>query len=111
MWANSRQTRYLLAALSSGAASRIAISQRRLVLTQREQEIVCRVAEGLKNREIAEALNANEPTVKNHLFRIFERLGISSRAELIVYLIADQKSGVGEPGTFGSDFRAGARVE
>lgn len=111
VWANSQQMRYLLEALSSGTASRIADRQRGLLLTQREQEIVCRVAEGLKNREIAEALNVNEHTVKYHLFRIFERLGISSRAELIVYLIAGQKLGVGEPGTSRSDFSAGPRVE
>ena len=49
-----------------------------------------KVAEGMRNREIAELLCVSEHTVKNHLFRIFERLGISSRAELIPYLHSQQ---------------------
>lgn len=40
----------------------------------------------MKNREIAERLQLSEHTVRNHLFRIFERLGISNRAELILYM-------------------------
>jgi DNA-binding CsgD family transcriptional regulator len=58
----------------------------RILLTRREEEIVSLVADGLKNREIAEHLKLSEHTVKNHLFRVFERLGISSRAELILYV-------------------------
>ena len=46
----------------------------------------------MKNREIAELLDLSENTVKNHLFRIFERLGISSRAELILYLYSQKPS-------------------
>lgn len=95
VWASSQQMRYALEALSSGSASQIADSQGRLLLTRREQEIVYRVSEGLKNREIAEALDVSEHTVKNHLSRIYERLGISSRAELILYLISSQKSWAG----------------
>jgi DNA-binding NarL/FixJ family response regulator len=57
-----------------------------VLLSKREHEIVSKVAEGMKNREIAELLGVSEHTVKNHLFRVFERLGISSRAELILYL-------------------------
>ena len=47
-------------------------------------------AEGLKNREIAKLLSLSEHTVKNHLFRIFERLGISSRTELILYVLGQR---------------------
>jgi DNA-binding NarL/FixJ family response regulator len=46
----------------------------------------------MRNREIAELLHLSEHTVKNHLFRIFERLGISSRAELILYLYSQKPS-------------------
>src|SRR5208337_2765241 len=52
---------------------------------------------GMKNREIAELLNVSEHTVKNHLFRIFERLGISSRAELILYLHGQRSSADSNP--------------
>jgi DNA-binding NarL/FixJ family response regulator len=86
VWANSQQMRYVLEALSSGMPPFVTDAKGQILLTKREQEIVSKVAEGMKNREIAELLNVSEHTVKNHLFRIFERLGISSRAELILYL-------------------------
>ena len=43
------------------------------------------VAEGLTNREIARRLKLTEHTVKNYLFRIFDKLGVSSRVELVLY--------------------------
>ena len=86
VWANSQQMRYVLEALSIGLPPFTTDAKEAVLLTKREQEIVSKVAEGMKNREIAELLNISEHTVKNHLFRIFERLGISSRAELILYL-------------------------
>lgn len=52
------------------------------VLTQREQEIVALATEGLTNREIGVELGISENTVKTQLKRIFEKLGIRSRALL-----------------------------
>jgi hypothetical protein len=46
------------------------------------------LAEGMGNREIAQQLNLSEHTVKNYLFRIFEKLGFSNRVELVLYAIA-----------------------
>ena len=86
IWANSRQCRDILEALFRGLPPFITLTRERLVLSSREREIVSKVAEGMRNREIAELLHLSEHTVKNHLFRIFERLGISNRAELILYL-------------------------
>jgi len=56
------------------------------LLSKREQQVVRCVAEGLSNRETAERLNLSEHTIKNYLFRTFDKLGVSSRAELI-YLV------------------------
>lgn len=55
-------------------------------LTDREREISLLVVEGLTNREIAAGLSISENTVKTQLKRIFEKLGINSRALLIKYL-------------------------
>jgi DNA-binding NarL/FixJ family response regulator len=90
VWANSKQLQYLLEALSAAIPSRITDVKGKILLSRREEEIVSLVADGLKNREIAQQLNLSEHTVKNHLFRIFERLGISSRAELILYLVGQR---------------------
>jgi DNA-binding NarL/FixJ family response regulator len=57
------------------------------LLAQREDEVANLVAEGMTNREIAQRLGIAEHTVSNCLFRIFEKLGISSRVELVLYVI------------------------
>jgi DNA-binding NarL/FixJ family response regulator len=85
VWASSQQIRY---ALDAFAGSRAPGSHGRIaggLLSKREEEIVAKVAQGLRNREIANLLFISENTIKNHLFRIFSRLGISSRAELILF--------------------------
>jgi two-component system nitrate/nitrite response regulator NarL len=43
-------------------------------------------AKGKTNRAIANELGLSEHTVKNYLFRAFEKLGVSSRVELLFYL-------------------------
>ena len=55
------------------------------MLSQREIEVVRCVAEGLSNREIAQRLGLTEHTVKNYLFRIFDKLGVSKRVEVVLY--------------------------
>jgi DNA-binding NarL/FixJ family response regulator len=92
VWANSQQLRYVLSALVSGISTRITNLQGQPLLSSREEQIVLLVAEGFKNREIAESLSLSQHTVKNHLFRIFERLGISTRAELILYLLGQKNA-------------------
>jgi two-component system, NarL family, nitrate/nitrite response regulator NarL len=48
---------------------------------------VALVAEGLSNRDIARELGLSEHTVKKYLFRIFDKLGISTRVELVLYAV------------------------
>jgi len=59
---------------------------RRTLLSPREEEISRLVAEGMSNREVARALKISESTVKNSLFHVFEKLGISNRVELARYV-------------------------
>jgi DNA-binding NarL/FixJ family response regulator len=86
VWANSREMKYLLGALSEAMPSRRAANASSIsILSRREQDVVCGVADGLSNREIAHRLKLTEHTVKNYLFRIFDKLGVSSRVEVVLY--------------------------
>jgi DNA-binding CsgD family transcriptional regulator len=54
-------------------------------LTSREREILDLVAGGANNQEIAEKLFISEKTVRNHLTTIFDKIGVSSRSQAIVF--------------------------
>jgi two-component system NarL family response regulator len=56
-------------------------------LTERELEVLSRVAEGMSNREIAEVLEISENTVKNHVRNILEKLHLHSRMEAVIYAV------------------------
>ena len=60
------------------------------LLTRREEDVVRLVVEGMKNREIAHNLKVSDHSVRNYLYRIFEKLGVSSRVELILHVSAQQ---------------------
>ena len=92
VWANSRQMRYVLEALSASISPCLRNARGENLLSQRQQQLVSLVAEGLSNREIAVCMQLSEHTVKNYLFRIFEKLGISNRVELIMYSISQREA-------------------
>jgi DNA-binding NarL/FixJ family response regulator len=92
VWANSRQMRYVLEALSSSISPCLVNARGENLLSQRQQQLVSLVSEGLSNREIALRMHLSEHTVKNYLFRIFEKLGISNRVELIMYSMSQRES-------------------
>jgi DNA-binding NarL/FixJ family response regulator len=54
-------------------------------LSRREREVALAVAEGESNREVAEKLSLAEDTVKHHISNIFDKVGVSNRAELAAY--------------------------
>jgi DNA-binding NarL/FixJ family response regulator len=85
IWANSKQLRSVLDAFASAAPLRLANSQGRVLLTKREIDVVKLVVDGHTNRDVAHKLGLTEHTVSNYLFRIYEKLGISSRVELVLY--------------------------
>ncbi len=62
-------------------------SRERAQLSQREREIIILIAQGYKNKEIAEKMFITEQTVKNHLHNVFDKLGVSDRLELALYAI------------------------
>lgn len=85
VWANSKELRFLLEALGEAMPMRVIDTRGAGLLSKREQEVVRCVAEGLSNREIAQRLGLTEHTVKNYLFRIFDKLGVSKRVEVVLY--------------------------
>ena len=54
-------------------------------LSGRERQVLTLMAEGLSNAEIAERLQISEKTVRNHASNIFDKLGVWSRAQAIVF--------------------------
>jgi len=84
IWANSLQLQYLVETLSQIKRSPIVTADAEALLSKREQEVLLLLAEGFSNKEIAASLHVSEHTVKNHLFRMFEKLGVSSRMEAVL---------------------------
>jgi pimeloyl-ACP methyl ester carboxylesterase/DNA-binding CsgD family transcriptional regulator len=54
-------------------------------LSPREREVLVLITEGLGNAEIAERLTLSEKTVRNHISRVFDKLGVWTRAQAIVF--------------------------
>ena len=73
------------------------------LLTRRERDVVALAAEGMRNLEIAAKLNVGEHTVRNYMFRIFDKLGVSSRVELVLYAVSGAAEGISMQATSGSD--------
>ena len=57
-------------------------------LTQREREVVMLIAEGLKNKQIAQRLFISHTTVTHHLSSIYSKLGVADRLELVIFAFA-----------------------
>jgi DNA-binding NarL/FixJ family response regulator len=55
------------------------------VPSQREQQVIELVAQGLKNREVADAIGTTEHVIKNYLRVIYDKLGLWNRVELALW--------------------------
>lgn len=67
-------------------------SNKKDLLSQREQEVLGLVVEGLTNKEIAESLCIAESTVKNHLHNSMEKLHVHNRVEAAIHYLDREKS-------------------
>ena len=94
IWARSVELEHALEALANSPLVR-AINHKGLdLLSARERQVVQYLAAGMTNREIAEALGLSRHTVKNYLFRIFDKLGVSSRTELLYLTMSGSQAGL-----------------
>lgn len=85
--ATTQQLNYLLDSVCQVPSLRVISANGEKLLTSREEQVVALVADGLSNRNVATELGLSEHTVKKYLFRIFEKLGISNRVELVLYAV------------------------
>jgi len=87
LWASNRQLEYLVETVTQVPSLRVVNSNGGKLLTGREEQVVALVADGLSNRDVARELGLTENTVKKYLFRIFDKIGVSSRVELVLYAV------------------------
>lgn len=87
VWAGSSEIAYVLDALVEPLPLETRALPSSRPLSKREEEIAHMVAEGFSNRQISARLDLSEHTIKNYLFRVFEKLGVSTRVELTLYAL------------------------
>ncbi|MGA8153227.1 MAG: response regulator transcription factor [Terriglobales bacterium] len=86
IWAKSEELQFVVDAIvEHGPAVPLLPGSR--PLSKREEEITYLVAEGFSNRQISERLSLSEHTIKNYLFRVFEKVGVSTRVGLALYAL------------------------
>lgn len=84
IWASADQLDQLVKSLSLPRSLSVINVVGDSLLSHREEEVLQLLAEGNSNREIAMALKLSEHTVKNHIFRLFDKLGVSNRTEAVM---------------------------
>jgi two-component system, NarL family, nitrate/nitrite response regulator NarL len=107
IWADSKELGFVLAALASSPRIEPLDGNGLAILSKREREVVRCLAEGQTNRQIADALGISQHTVKNYMFKIFEKLGVSNRVELVFHVLSQtQGSFPAEPENSPAHFKA-----
>lgn len=98
VWANSETMRQIVDSLSTTMPAHLRDERRIALLSKREADVTRLVAEGLNNKEISVELAVSEHTIRNHLFHIFDKLGVSTRVELVLYWLQQQAKGTADFG-------------
>jgi DNA-binding NarL/FixJ family response regulator len=80
------------------------LNARRVVLTNREGQLVSLLSQGMKNKEIAAALMVSEGTVKVYLSRLFEKAGVKDRFELALFGLRNLTTGDHPPVSTGETY-------
>ena len=88
VWFSNEQIELLLELVSRLRPLQVVKPGGMATLSNREREVLGLVAEGMGNEEIAQKLDITEHTVRNYLCHLFEKLGFSSRVELVLYALS-----------------------
>src|SRR5205085_1221862 len=89
IWASRNHCEFLLEAFRSTPSCEGIEADKIRLLSQRELQVAECAAQGQSNKQIADHLGLSEHTIKNYLFRIFEKLGVSNRFELLFLLFRE----------------------
>jgi DNA-binding NarL/FixJ family response regulator len=103
IWANMRQVEFVVEALATSPSIRALDGKGLKLLSKRENEVVHYLAQGFTNREIAERMALSQHTIKNYLFRVFDKLGVSSRVELLFMTLSQNDEAEQGTGTDNCD--------
>jgi two-component system nitrate/nitrite response regulator NarL len=95
-WANSAQIETVLDVFAR-IAPLVLPDKAQIPLSRREIEVAELVAEGLSNREISAQLRLSQHTIKNYLFHIYGKLGVSSRMDLVLHVRSLERPSLVEP--------------
>ena len=85
IWMDNKTVKNLLSGVNS-------LNHNKERLSEREKGVVSLVSLGFRNKEIAQKLNISEPTVKTHLCRIFQKLNILNRHQLVIFALKNQSA-------------------
>lgn len=91
IWADDDQLEQLIRSLTLPRSLKVTSVLGDSLLSQREEQVLHLLVDGLSNRELAKTLKLSEHTIKNHLFRIFDKLGVSNRMEAALYAISQRE--------------------
>jgi len=89
IWANNNELEFLLQLIVNLRPIQSGRGGLGTLLTPREREVVGLVTEDMKNHEIALELGLTDHTVRNYIFQIFEKLGVSTRVGLVLYALSE----------------------
>ena len=87
LWVSNQQLEFVIESLTQVPSLRVVNHNGFNLLTAREEQVVALVADGLTNRDVARELGLTENTVKKYLFHIFDKVGVSSRVELVLFAV------------------------
>ncbi len=87
IWANSQNLHFVVDALGESKALNLHDARGIQLLSKREERVARLVVDGMTNRQISATLGLSEHTVRNYLFRIFDKVGVSTRVELVLYCL------------------------